>query len=268
MTSEVRLCQFQLCGSEIPKWKSKGTKFCNPGCKFKFEKQEKEKSRAANPKISSGSLLHQCLSNALDTAIPCKCRKRISDEDAKRLVREGHVVDYKTRAPMFIDGQPLLIVGKHLKFPRAATIERPKIERSVADIFTIKGKVRAKERTIEEMQRAIVQDKLERAEEESLRMNIYGWLTAEAWRALVVEVPAEEYDRAERESRGRCLFSFADERSSAGVDVALSFTPCDRWDAEVEEDKPEIETEAVEEEEPEREDGLTVVTVEEMEEVV
>ena len=51
-------------------------------------------------------------------------------------------------------------------------------------------------------------------------MNIYGWLTAEAWRALVVEVPAEEYDRAERESRGRCLFSFADERSSAGVDVS------------------------------------------------
>src|SRR6267378_375589 len=245
MTSEVRLCQFQLCGSEIPKWKSKGTKFCNPGCKFKFEKQEKEKSRVGNPKISSGSLLHQCLSNALDTAIPCKCRKRISDEDAKRLVREGHVVDYKTRAPMFIDGQPLLIVGKHLKFPRAATIERPMIERSVADIFTIKGKVRAKERTIEEMQRAIVQDKLERAEEESLRMNIYGWLTAEAGRALVVEVPAEEYDRAERESRGRCLFNFADERSSSGIDVT---------DFEAPEELQETETEP-EEIEPAEEDA-------------
>src|SRR5260370_23984043 len=121
MTFEVRLCQ--LCSSAIPKWKSKGTKFCNPGCKFKFE-QEKEKRRLVNPKISSGSILHQCLSNALDAAIPCKCRKRISDEDANRLIREGRVVDYKTRAPMFTEGHPLLIVGKHLRFPRSATIER------------------------------------------------------------------------------------------------------------------------------------------------
>ncbi len=238
----VRVCL--LCKGDIPKWKSKGTKFCDPGCKFKFE-QEKEKRKVANPKISSGSILHQCLSNALDAAIPCKCRKRISDKDAKRLVLEGRVVNYKTREPVFIEGQPLLIVGKHLRFPRSATIERPMIERSVADIFTIKGKVRAKDRTIEEMQRAIAQDKLERAEEESLRMNIYGWLTAEAWRALVVEVPAEEYDRAERESRGRCLFSFADERSSAGVDVS---------DFEAPEELQETETEP-EEIEPAEEDA-------------
>ena len=268
MSAEVRLCL--QCNGEIPKWKSRGTRFCNPGCKFKFEKQEKEKRKAANPKTSTDNILHQCLANALDAAIPCKCRKRVSDKEAKRLVAEGHVVNYKTRASVFIDGEPLLIVGKHLKFPRAATIERPMIERSVADIFTIKGKVRVKERTIAEMQRAIAQDKLEKAEEESLRMNIYGWLTAEAWRALVVEVPAEEYDRAERDARGCCLFSFADERSSAGVDVfPLSLTPSDRWDAEVEElieDKPEIETEAVEEEESEREDDL-VISLEELEEI-
>jgi hypothetical protein len=260
--SEVRLCQ--LCSCEIPKWKAKGARFCSPGCKFKFEKQKKEKR---NPRLSTGSVLHQCLSNPLDAKVPCRCRKRISDEDAKRLVREGHVVDYKTRISMFTEGQPLLIVGKHLRFPRSATIERPMIERSVADIFTIKGKARIKQRSIEEMRKTVAQDKLDRAEEESLRMNIYGWLTAEAWRALVVEVPAEEYDRAERDARGRCLFNFADERSSAGIDIAAQFS---RWDAETEEsteDKIEIETEEVEEEEPEREDGLTVLTADELQEV-
>src|SRR6267378_8093239 len=131
MTSEVRLFQFQLCGSEIPKWKSKGTKFCNPGCKFKFEKQKKEKRKAANPKTSTGNILHQCLANALDAAIPCKCRKRVSDKEAKRLAAEGRAVHYGTRTAVFIEGEPLLIVGKNLKFPRSATIERPMIERSV-----------------------------------------------------------------------------------------------------------------------------------------
>lgn len=265
MSAEVRLCL--QCNGEIPKWKSKGTKFCNPGCKFKFE-QEKEKRKAANPKTSTDNILHQCLANALDAAIPCKCRKRVSDKEAKRLVAEGHVVNYKTRSPVFIDGEPLLIVGKHLKFPRAATIERPMIERSVADIFTIKGKVRVKERTIAEMQRAIAQDKLEKAEEESLRMNIYGWLTAEAWRALVVEVPAEEYDRSERESRGRCLFSFADERSSAGVDVSDFEAPEELQETETEPEEIEPTEEDAEAEEIETEDeGLTIVSAEELEEV-
>ncbi len=86
----VRVCL--LCKGEIPKWKSKGTKFCNPGCKLKFEKQEKEKRKVPNPKISSGSILHQCLPNIVDVAIPCRCRKRVSDEEAKRLVEEGHAV--------------------------------------------------------------------------------------------------------------------------------------------------------------------------------
>jgi hypothetical protein len=269
MSAEVRLCL--QCSGEIPKWKSKGTKFCNPGCKFKFEKQEKEKRRTADPRKTQGSILHQCLPNIVDVAIPCRCRKRVSDKEAKQFIEEGHVVNYGSRLPVFIEGRALLVVNKHLRFPRSATIERPHIQRATQDLFTIKGKVRVKDRSIEEMQKAIAQDRLERAEEESLRMNIYGWLTAEAWRALVVEVPAEEYDRAERESRGRCLFSFEDERSCAGIDVSpLSLIPCDRWDAEVEEliDKPEIETQAVEEEEPEREDGLTVVAAEEMEEVV
>jgi hypothetical protein len=264
----VRVCL--LCKGKIPKWKSKGTKFCNPGCKFKFEKQEKEKRIAANPKTTTGNILHQCLSNALDARVPCKCRKRISDEDAKKLVAKGGAVDYTTRAAVFIEGQPLLITGKHLKFPRAATIEKAHISRATQDIFTIKGKVRIKERSIEEMQKAVAEDKLARSEEEALRMDIYGWLTAEAWRALIVEVPAEEYDRAEREARGRCLFSFADERSSAGVDVPPGFETFDRWDAEEPEPETETETESVEEE-PEREDeteaehgDLSIVTVEEM----
>src|SRR6266576_2136329 len=201
MSAEVRLCQ--LCRSEIPKWKSKGIKFCNPGCKFKCE-QEKEKRKAANPKTSTDNILHQCLANALDVANPCKCRKRVSDKEAKRLVAEGHVVNYKTRASVFIDGEPLLIVGKHLKFPRAATIERPHIQRATQDLFTIKGKVRVKDRTIEETQKDIAQDKMDRAEEELLPMEHYQYLTVQNMR--IVQIPEDQYDemKANDPWRGRC----------------------------------------------------------------
>jgi hypothetical protein len=140
------------------------------------------------------------------------------------------------------------------------SIEKANCERATQD-YTSKRKT--KDKTIEEMQKAIAQDKLERAQEELLRMDIYQALSVEAMR--IVQIPADQYDEMKCNDpfEGRCLFSFPDERSSAGIDVS----PFSRWDAEVEElieDKPEIETEAVEEEEPEREDGLTVVTAEEM----
>ena len=267
MSSEKRVCL--QCNGEIPKWKSKGTKFCNPGCKLRFE-QEKEKRRVTNPNISSGIILHQCLSNALDSAVPCRCRKKISDENAKRLVLEGHVVDYKTRAPVFTEGQPLLIVGKHLKFPRSATIERPHIQRATQDLFTIKGKVRAKERTIEEMQKAVAQDKLERAEEELLRMEHYQFLTVQSMR--IVQIPAEQFDHEKENEfwRGRCLFApSSDERTSKSEDVSEPKDSLLIEEAESDvlaEEEVEIEQH---EDETENEDGdLRVVTVEEMEEVV
>jgi len=265
MSAEVRLCL--LCSGEIPKWKSKGTKFCNPGCKFKFEKQEKEKRKVANPKISLGSILHQCLSNTLDAAIPCKCRKRVSDKEAERLVAEGHVVHYKTRAPVFIDGEPLLIVGKHLKFPRAATIERPHIQRATQDLFTIRGKTRIKNRTIAEMEAVVKQDKMDRAEEEALRMEHYQALTVASMR--IVQVSAEQFDQEKENEfwRGRCLFApSSDERTSKSEDISepkdsllLEEAESDvLTEEEVETDQPEHD---------EEEDSLTVVTVEEMEEV-
>jgi len=70
------------------------------------------------------------------------------------------------------------------------------------------------------MQKAIAQDKLQRAEEESLRMNIYGWLTAEAWRAWS-RGSADDYDRAERDARG--LVSFRSQMNGAALALMFSW---------------------------------------------
>jgi len=184
------------------------------------------------------------------------------------LVLEGRVVDYKNRTPVFTEGQPLLIVGKHLKFPRAATIERPHAERATQDLFTIKGKVRVKERTIEEMQKAIAQDTLERAEEEFLRMDIYQALSVEAMR--IVQVPAGQFDQEKENEfwRGRCLFApSSDERTSKSEDVSGFVEREELEETETEPEEIEPTEEDAEAEGIENGD-LTVVTAEEMEEVL
>jgi hypothetical protein len=143
------------------------------------------------------------------------------------------------------------------------SIEKANVSRAT-ETYSTKEKTISK--SAEALRQAIANDKLERDKEERVRMAVYQRIGVLSLN--IKQIPADQYDEMKRNDpfEGRCLFSFADERSGAGIDV----TPFSRWDAEVEElieDKPEIETEAVEEEEPEREDGLTVVSVEELEEV-
>ena len=279
MTSERRLCL--QCGNIISRMRGGQAKFCNRDCRDTFGKLVKEggkelgitRRECAAIRVDS-VLFHDCIPGGgagLDPffAEKCRCRKTISFEKAKSLVARGEALDFDTRKPFFND-RAIVQIGKLLRTPRSMSIEEANCERATQD-YTSKRKAKAKDKTIEDLEAAVAQDKAHRDEEEKLRMEIYNETTLETRAKWIVFVDAEEYDRSERESRGRCLFNFADERSSAGVDVApLSLIPCDRWDAEVEElidDKPEIETEAVEEEEVEREDGLRIVSAEELEEV-
>jgi hypothetical protein len=71
MISEERVCE--LCGSQIPKWKSKGTKFCGAKCKLDFREKKKATKRTTGP------ILHACLSNVSDPAKSyCLCKKRLT----------------------------------------------------------------------------------------------------------------------------------------------------------------------------------------------
>jgi hypothetical protein len=212
MISEERVCE--LCSGQIPKWKAKGTKVCSAKCKFEI----KEAKRLSKRTI--GSLLHACLSNVLDPAKPhCVCKMRLSDEQARRMVAKGEAVSFDNRTSEYFEGAALLVTGKNLKFPRAATIERPHIERLVDDHSS---KNKKKDQSVEALQKAVDEDRAMRAEEESLRLEIYGELTMKAWQQLIVEVPADQYDQEEREARGRCLFAnYTDERTEGGIGVRV-----------------------------------------------
>jgi hypothetical protein len=81
-----------------------------------------------------------------------------------------------------------------------------------------KGRERTK--TLEELQAAVQQDKAERFEEEKLRLEIYGELTASARRAWIVEVPADEYDAAKDRDWGRALFTnYKEGRTQGGIGI-------------------------------------------------
>jgi hypothetical protein len=266
MGAEVRLCLH--CGSQISSIRR--GKFCNRDCGDAYRKLVKQGGREIGIRkrecaaVRTGYVLfHNCVpggGQGLDPFVPekCRCRKTVKVETAQNLVARGEALDFETRKPFFND-RAIVQIGKLLRTPRAMTIERANCERITQD-YSLKRKT--KNKTIKDLEVAVSQDKAHRDEEEKLRMEIYNEITLETRAKWIVFVDVEEYDRAERESRGRCLFNFADERSSVSKDVS---EPRDflllESDVLMEE---EIETEAVEEEEPEREDGLTVVMAEEM----
>jgi hypothetical protein len=114
-------------------------------------------------------------------------------------------------------GGAIVEVGKVKRTPRSATLEKPHCER-----ITEKPKrsIKAKEKTTEELKAAVAEDRAERFEEEKLRMEIYGDLTAAARQKWIVEVDADVYDAAKRQSWGRPIFTnFKDERTPGGIGV-------------------------------------------------
>jgi hypothetical protein len=222
---EPRLCE--VCSCEIPKWKSAGTTVCSVKCKFERREQrntEAREKRSTKNKKNGFYLLHSCLTNGYNPfdSDRCKCRKLLTEEQANALITQGDAVDCASRLPIF-SFAPIVLIGQKKRTPRVATLERTHCER-----ITEKPKrsIKAKEKTVEELKAAVVEDRAERFEEEKLRMEFYHELTMAARRAWIVEVPADEYDAAKCRDWGRPLFTnFKDERTQGGigVDVHLPF---------------------------------------------
>jgi len=221
MSPETRVCE--VCLKEIPKWKSKGTTVCSVGCRFKRKDQKRQKAQEEKRKAAQKDfvIFHSCLYyGSVDPFVTerCHCRKKVSEETAKSLVAQGEAVDLDSRLPAFT-GRAIVQIGKVKRTPRVPTLEKPHCER-----ITEKPKrsIKATEKTTEELKAAIAEDRAERFEEEKLRMEIYGELTASARRAWIVEVPADEYDAAKCRDWGRPLFTnFKDERTPAGIGVVV-----------------------------------------------
>jgi hypothetical protein len=246
---EPRLCE--VCSSDIPKWKSKGTTVCSVGCRFKRKDQRRQKARAELKEKRKTTqrdfiIFHNCIYyGGIDPFVPerCRCRKTVSEETARSLVARGEAVDLQSRLPIFEVGQAIVQVGKVLRTPRVPTLEVAHFER-----ITQKPKqaAKTKEPTIEQLKALVDEQCAERYQEETVRMEIYGELSQAFICSLIRKVPADEYDKQKREQTGISILShFQDERGSVGRDVpSISFD----YEKDIEEQNEDRQAEPSDEE--------------------
>jgi hypothetical protein len=215
-------------------------------------KREPERlERIAELRKSGLVLLHSCISNIHDAApLHCNCRKWYGSDKAKILISRGEAVDYATRQACWRGGD-LCVSGTLLRTPRSAGIERAHIERSLSTISKEKTPEQLKIE-FDDLQRRILLDRTERAEEERYRWDVWAELQAKFFASIAVEVPAEKFDIDQKEAYGRPRILTTENRSCVGRDV-FSFesgeTPASPW-------KPESEdTEMPEESEEESDDA-------------
>jgi hypothetical protein len=229
MSSEIRVCL--QCSGRISSLRRSGTKFCSKTCGALNKRNVKQGGKelslsklSIKAKKKGCVLFHDCIfggGGGLDPFVPerCNCKKTVSKEKAQSLIDRGEALDFETRTPVFAGGA-IVQIGKLLRTGRSATVEKAHVERLVG-ITKSKDKT-LKQLSLDELQKRVQADRTMLQQEESMRLEIYGELTASARRAWIVEVPADEYDAAKCRDWGRPLFTnFKDERTPAGIGVVV-----------------------------------------------
>ena len=261
MSSEARVCL--QCAVRISSLRRSGTKFCSKTCGALNKRNVRQSGKklsltrlSIKTKKNGSVLFHDCIfggGGGVDPFVPerCKCKKTISEEKAQSLIARGEALDFESRMPVFTGGA-IVQVGKLLRTPRSATVEKAHVERLTETASAIRAKSKYSEKQLREMHDAVELDKREKAYEQAYRLEHYNDLTMEARRAWIREVPADKYDAAKRRDWGRALFTnYKDERTPGGIGVdvdspRLESLTVERWIEEDESvDAVAVETEEV-----------------------
>jgi hypothetical protein len=222
--SQTKFCS---CGKALSRFGGVRLLLCRT-CRDRREQEKKEHKRIQKQqeamriaKELGKSLVHSCLSNPCDPEQPCACRRFVSAEEARRMVEEEGAVHFKLRTAYFLQGEPILLVNKRLRAPRASTIEAAHMQRGVE---------RSHHRSPDELkaqcellQTRLNQERIDKDLEERLRWECWAELERDFYASLTVMVSDEEWHRSEQASRAVPVMPLApgvDLRSSVGVDIA------------------------------------------------
>ncbi len=215
MGSSERVCG---CGNKISIFRRASTTECDKCKAAKKTKGLKEEGLV---------LLHSCLSDPKHDQfiLGCICRKTVTKEESRDLIKCGDVISLTTREYVF-DGGPIIYVNGHSKTPRAPTIESGHILRGVASMAPSSKKKRKTEtRTLEELVALREEERASLAEEARVRWEEYHCLNQYWLKSITRDYSTEAYYAYDRENWGRGWSTQPgdeDQRTKGGVGVEAS----------------------------------------------
>jgi hypothetical protein len=233
-----------MCGRPIPSIRGSKAKFCTSECGRRAN-YEAKKHKLTGARIVRKLVVHVCVEPLMGDAPTgnCFCSKELTVEKVEQEVRIGNIFWMNDEA----GNAHAVAYDKKVMVPRAATIDRTNIERSLRYLGSSVDKYRKMLPRLKEMinrdDKSITSDI-----QEMFRMDEYQHLFVSSLARLTREVPAEEFDRIEREQRDVPVVSDLElnDRTAGGVGKSVvSRGP--REDEETEEE-PVEEAEEVEEE--------------------
>jgi hypothetical protein len=195
--SPVRLCE--CCQSPIPSMRGSRAKFCTSQCSHRQGAAKHRKGRDA-----SLVLVHSCLSSEYDNfdARKCRCKLQLGDQKIEDLFKQNAArnLDPEHRQSVIWDRSDVLLVGKRVRTPRGASIERAHIFRGI-QTFNLKqhrGKTPEQMKAdLDDLRRRIAQEQLEKSEEEIFRWTAWALLQRECFAFLTREYSEVEWKRME-----------------------------------------------------------------------
>ena len=238
-----RVCLLKSCRLPISSIRNKRSKYCSTGCTQRAN-YEAKKTKLDGVRIVRKLVVHVCVEPTMDEAPTgnCSCLKALTVEKVEKEVAIGNIVWMNDEA----GNAHAVLYAKRRMVPKAATIERTHIERGFAHLGASIDKYRKFLPNLETMinndDKNITMDV-----EDQFRMDEYQRLSVASLASLIRVVPADEYDRTEREQRDVPAVSSLEvhDRTEGGIGKFVA-NRGPREDEEPEETEEETEEEPAE----------------------
>lgn len=178
-----RIC---VCGKKLSSMRRSDR--CSSICKRQHD-CEKRKEKLKGAKATLFVLVHRCIRPEFQMGetpdlMKCSCREEMPEGELKGCIRRGEIVLVGTEGHACYS-------SKLRRAPRAQTVEKAHIERANLsfDSRIYGGK------SFGQLRAAVQEDKVSRALEEQVRIEVFHQIEIEERRKMIKQVPAEVYDR-------------------------------------------------------------------------
>jgi hypothetical protein len=222
-------------------------KFCSSRCYERQDAAKRRKQRDPNLVV-----VHSCLSSEFDAfnVHKCRCRSYLGDQKIEELFKQNAArnLNPEHRSAIHWDRGDVVLIGKRVHTPRAATIDKARILRGVQRPRSTHGKSdKSLKADFAELERRVQEDKLEKSEDERHRWSVWADLQRRFFTSLTKEYSEAVWLKMERIQKTIPVYISGighDERSSTGKTKSYRIVDeeIEEQDAKTNATETEIET--------------------------